>query len=78
MQSQTDSKPEITKDIIISDLVQHYPDVVDMLIVEYGFHCVQCIISGYETLEQGAEVHGIVNDDFEDMLKDIEHIVNKN
>lgn len=46
-----------------------YPEIVEFLTIEYGLHCVGCFIAEFETLEEGAVVHGILGDDFEDMLK---------
>lgn len=69
-------KTVITGDVSIADLVELYPQVVDFLIIEYGFHCVSCFLAGYENLEEGAKVHGIVGEDFQDMLKDINKIAN--
>lgn len=62
-------KLKIPRDIIIEDLAEEYPEVVNFLIYEYGFHCVSCIVSGFERLEDGARVHGIEGDDFEEMLQ---------
>jgi hybrid cluster-associated redox disulfide protein len=78
MNKNNDKKPSkkiISKDIRISDLVESYPDVVEMLTQEWGFHCVNCIVSHFETLEEGALTHGIVGEDFEIMLEMINDIV---
>lgn len=64
----------IPPDVLISDMVESYPQVVDFLMSEYGFHCVSCFVSGYEVLEDGAKVHGIEGEDFEQMLADINKI----
>lgn len=66
------TKPEITGEIMINDLAKHYPNLVDILIIEYGFHCVGCFASQFENLKDGARVHGIEGKDFEDMLKHLQ------
>lgn len=71
---QDSNRPDITGDILIEDLVENYPEVVDYLIMEYGFHCVNCFISGFEILEDGARVHGIEGEEFEQMLKEINQL----
>lgn len=63
--------------INISELALKYPEVVDFLIYEYGFHCIGCFVSEFESLEEGASVHGIVGEDFDNMMKQIEDIINK-
>lgn len=67
---------KIKRDMMIEDLAETYPEVVNFLIYEYGFHCVNCIVSGFEMLEDGAKVHGIEGEDFEEMLAIINEMVN--
>lgn len=59
---------QIERDINISVLAINYPEIVDFLIQEYGFHCIGCFVAEFETLEEGARVHGIIDDDFDEML----------
>jgi len=59
---------QIKRDINISELAINYPEIVDFLILEYGFHCVGCFVADFENLEEGARVHGIVDQDFDEML----------
>lgn len=70
---ETGKKPEITKDIGIQDLVQNYPESVSVL-MEKGFHCLGCVAARFETLEQGANAHGI---DVNGLVKDIKKAVDK-
>ncbi|MEI6886858.1 MAG: DUF1858 domain-containing protein [bacterium] len=58
----------ITRDMPIAKMVNDYPEVVNMLVTEWGFHCVSCYISNFEMFEDGARVHGIEGEDFEQML----------
>jgi hybrid cluster-associated redox disulfide protein len=64
----------ITGEIMISDMVENYPQVVDFLVIEYGFHCVSCFVSSFECLEDGARVHGIVGEDFDELLENANKI----
>lgn len=47
----------IKKDMIISEAVETYPEIVPAL-QETGVHCVGCHVSSFETLEQGLSGHG--------------------
>jgi hybrid cluster-associated redox disulfide protein len=49
---------EIRRDTPIGELVMNYPSAVAVLF-ERGFHCIGCSLSAYETLEEGARVHGM-------------------
>ena len=70
-------KTEITKDIMIGDLVAYYPEFGQVLMEEYGFHCIGCMAAGMETLEQGAQVHGMDPKDIEKMLEDLNRLIQK-
>lgn len=41
------------------------------LLTEYGLHCLTCFLREYETLEIGAKVHGMTDDELENMIKEI-------
>lgn len=58
---------EINKDTKIGEIVEKYPEKVDVLL-NAGMHCLGCPASQAETLEEACMVHGI---DVEDLLKEI-------
>lgn len=58
---------EINKDTKIGEIVEKYPEKVDVLLGA-GMHCIGCPASQAETLEEACMVHGI---DVEDLLKEI-------
>ena len=58
---------EIKKDTKIGEIVEKYPEKVDVLL-SAGMHCIGCPASQAETLEEACMVHGI---DVEDLLKEI-------
>lgn len=66
---------EITGETMISTLIEDYPQVVDFLVYEYGFFCVSCFLAGYEKFEEGAKVHGIEGENFEEMLENIDKLI---
>jgi len=67
---------KIDPDMRISELLEKYPELSDVLIQEYGLHCVNCYISDFDTLREGASIHGIEDVFFEDMIKDLEDRIN--
>ncbi len=70
-------KIEITKDILIGDLVENYPEIGQVLMQDYGFHCIGCMAAGMETLEQGAQVHGMNQKEIIKMVGDLNKLVQK-
>lgn len=73
----TKQKIKITKDIMIGDLVENYPDLGKVLVEEYGFHCIGCMAAGMETLEEGAMVHGMNSKEIKKMVDDLKKLVEK-
>jgi hybrid cluster-associated redox disulfide protein len=59
----------------IQQLITAYPQVIDMLVKDYGFHCMNCLLSEFETLGDGARVHGIVGEEFDEMLADLKKLI---
>ncbi len=73
--SQNQSATPIFPDINIQELATKYPEVIETLIVEYGFHCIGCFVSEFETLIDGARVHGIEDEDFAELLTHLNKLV---
>ena len=61
----------ITKDMSIIEIVQTYPDTVEIL-MNAGMGCLGCAASHFENIEQGAMAHGI---DVDQLIKDLNTVV---
>ncbi|MBI5225651.1 iron-sulfur cluster assembly accessory protein [Candidatus Micrarchaeota archaeon] len=62
--------PSVTKDMLIGEVVQNFPDAVDVML-SHGFHCVGCHVSPFETIEQGAKGHGFTDEAVTQLMEDI-------
>ncbi|MCI6260098.1 DUF1858 domain-containing protein [Pyramidobacter sp. SM-530-WT-4B] len=60
----------ITKDMLIADIVDKYPQVVQPLMLS-GMGCIGCAISHAESLEEGAMAHGLDPDDLVSGLNEV-------
>jgi len=49
---------EITKNMLIGDVIKKHPESVEVML-EHGIHCVGCHVATWETIEQGAAGHGV-------------------
>jgi hybrid cluster-associated redox disulfide protein len=56
--SNSKTKTLVTKKMSFSELMQKYPQAVEVLMNE-GMHCIGCAASAFETIEQGAIMHGL-------------------
>jgi len=66
---------EIKKDANIANLVFAHPEVADVLL-DYGLHCVGCFASAFDTIEDGAKVHQMSDEEIEEMMERIQEVVN--
>ncbi len=62
---------EITKQMKIEEVIKKYPKTAEVF-GKYGFHCIGCAAASFETLEQGAMIHGI---DVEKLIADLNKAV---
>lgn len=66
----------ITKDTLINELLEKNPEAAEILMA-YGLHCVNCHFSDLDTIEDGAMMHGISDEEMQLMIKDVNKIVIK-
>lgn len=67
---------KITKSTNLGEIIQIYPQLAQVLIEDYGLHCAGCYAAAFDTLEQGAQIHGMSEKQIEKMLKRLNEIVN--
>ena len=48
----------IKKEDNIAQVLSEHPEAIKVFI-EFGIHCVGCAAASFETIEQGAQAHGI-------------------
>ncbi len=60
---------QITKDMIIADIIQVDANLVPIL-MNSGMHCIGCPSAQGESLEEAAMVHGIDVDQLVDVLNE--------
>lgn len=57
----------ITKEMPIGDVVKKYPKTIEVF-MKHGLHCIGCAVAAFESIEEGATVHGI---DIEALMADL-------
>jgi hybrid cluster-associated redox disulfide protein len=71
------TKKYITENTLMAEIVEKYPEVAEVLTMEYGFHCMGCFAAEMETLGQGASVHGMTDKEMKKMLEVINKLAEK-
>ena len=54
---------EITKKTMLSDILEHYPEAIEVF-QEVGMHCLGCALASAENIEQACYAHGVDPDEF--------------
>ncbi|MBC8494938.1 DUF1858 domain-containing protein [archaeon] len=62
------AKEKITRDMPLAEVVHKYPAAADILMSE-GIHCIGCMASHFENLEEGLMAHGKDEKEIIDLLK---------
>ena len=70
------AKPEITKDILIEELVNNYPFSVRYL-MEKGIRCIMCGEPIWGTLEEAAQEKDFSDADIEGFVKEMRELAEK-
>jgi len=60
----------ISKTDLISDIVSKSPQIAGLL-SEYGLVCTHCVFNRFDTLESGAQLHGLTEADINQLVKEI-------
>ena len=55
--------------------IQYAPAAAVML--DYGLHCVGCFANRFDTVENGALLHGLSEEEIDQMLKEVNEAVAK-
>lgn len=69
-------KFEVTAESKLGEVINNYPQAGEVML-EYGLHCLGCFASQFETIEQGARIHGLSDQEIVEMVERINEIVNR-
>lgn len=67
-------KNKITKDTKLDEVIKFYPKSTEIML-EYGLYCVSCPAMVFDTMEDAMKIHGLSEQDMEEMIKRINKIV---
>ena len=59
----------------IGELIADYPKAAEIMSA-YGLHCAGCFASNFDTIEEGAKIHGIIDDEIDEMIDEINMVLN--
>lgn len=65
---------KVTGDMNLADVVWKYPKAAEVL-MDYGLHCVGCAANSLDTVEMGAKLHGMPNEEIAEMIDRINEVI---
>lgn len=65
-----DSTFYLSRDLPISEITEKSPKAVELLGM-YGLHCTNCFFNAQDTVENGAKMHGMSDEDIDSMIEEI-------
>ena len=69
MMQKTESKPFITEDMTVGDVIFKWPDVA-VIFSKYGLSCIGCSVNTMEAVGVGARGHGMTEENIRSMIKE--------
>lgn len=72
-QNADSPKPAIKKTDNLADVIFKYPAIAEVLL-DYGLHCVGCMASSFDTIEAGAKVHGMTDEEIDEMVERVNEV----
>ena len=67
------SKALITKDMNLADVLFKYPETAEVF-TDYGLHCVGCFAASFDTIEMGAKIHQLTDDEIKEMIERVNEV----
>jgi len=67
---------KITKDMTMGEIMTRFPEAVEVLF-GIGLGCAMCHGASFETVEQGCKVHGMTDNEIDELVKKLNEKVNK-
>jgi len=73
--------PMITRETVIGDMMEKNPSRAAALaetMLRYGLHCVGCHANVFDTIENGARLHGMDDETIDKIIADLNTVLNEN
>ncbi len=61
---------QLEKEMAISEIMEKSPKAVEFLSM-YGLNCATCFAANFDTLKEGAQVHGMTEEELDEMIEEI-------
>lgn len=66
--------PKVNRTDNLGKVAQEHPEAAKVML-DYGLHCVGCFANQFDSVEVGAKLHGMSDQEIEEMLQEINRSV---
>ena len=66
----------ISRGMLVSEIVDKSPKAVELLAL-YGLHCANCFFNSSDTIENGAKMHAMKDEEIDSMIEEINEELSK-
>ena len=70
------TKENVNKSMTLGEVVEKFPESAEVM-MNYGLHCIGCHVASWETIEQGAQAHGLSEQQIKKMVDEINQTIAK-
>ncbi len=64
------TRTDVKRSMTFAEILEKHPESANILF-ESGLHCIGCGMAMYETLEQGAKMHGMNKKQIDELIKKV-------
>lgn len=76
VENKKEKRQMITRDMNLADVLFRWPQTAEVF-MDYGLHCVGCGAAGFDTIEMGAQVHQLGEEEIKQMVTDVNKAISK-
>lgn len=73
-QQKKEEKMLVTKDSNLGQVMLKHPETAEVLL-DFGLHCVGCFASSFDTIEMGAKIHGMTDEEVTEMVERVNEVI---
>lgn len=66
----------VDRETNLGQIVYQYPKTAEIML-EYGLHCAGCFANQFDSVAQGAAIHGMSDEEVDEMLQRINELIKK-
>lgn len=74
LKSKSKTHEKVSKDSNLGEVVFKYPKTAEVLL-DWGLHCVGCGAMHFDTIEAGAKIHGLKDEDVKELVLRINEVI---